>query len=93
MLEDVNIFGGVGGRKRTESRNINDSMKRHCRVGKAVGLDDILSLRMLEEKIEDNLVKFQQQISEKRAELGNVKLLKIVQTYCRYIYQKKIVNG
>ena len=75
MLKGVNIFGGGGGggggggvgRKR--SRNVNVSMKRLCRVGKAVELDDVLSLCMLEERIKDNSSKLQKQISEKLAEL------------------------
>ena len=64
MLKGVNIFGGDGGggggggvgTKR--SRNINVSMESLCRVGKVVGLDDVLSLRMLEDRIKDNSAKF-----------------------------------
>ena len=66
MLKGVNIFvgGGGGGVGRKRSRNINVSMKRLCRVSKAVGLDDVLSLCMLKKRIKDNSAKFQKQISE-----------------------------
>ena len=61
MLKGVNIFGvdgGGGGVGRKRSRNINVSIKHLCRVAKAVGLDDVLFLRMLEERIKDNSAKF-----------------------------------
>ena len=91
MLKRANIFG-CGGRKRKESRNINVSMKHLCRVGKAVALDDVLSLRMLEERIKDYSAAFQQQTSEKLAELERVKLLKIVKPIAdEFIKRKSLI--
>ena len=58
-------------------------------MGKAVGLNDVLSLRMLEERIKDNSAKFQEQISEKLAELERVKLLKIVKPIANKFIKRK----
>ena len=92
MLKGVNIFGvdgGGGGVGRKRSRNINVFMKRLCRVGEAVGMDDVFSLRMLEKRIKDNSAKFQKQLSEKFAELERVKLFKIVKPIADKFIKRK----
>ena len=78
MQIGVNIFGshgavwhrpGTPGYAHPHPQKFNMFMKRLNRVGKALKLDDVISLRVLESKINVHDVAFKQEISEKVEEL------------------------